>query len=88
MPDKCQAEESELEHGLNETTEDADGLVVWSDLTPGAGQPEHTRGDGDVIGDLELIPQLHGVVTIIGGPFVLVGHEGGLTDGKAEVVAL
>ena len=41
-----------------------------------------------MVGDLELVPPLPGVVAILGGAVVGSRHEGGLADGHAEAVAL
>ena len=67
-PDLDQTGESEFEVGLNQATEDAKGLVVTVDvlgvITPRTAQPVHSRGDLNVVGDLEAVPKLHGIATI------------------------
>jgi len=79
---------SEVELGLDHAAPDiatADAIGVG-----GAGDVEHTRGDADVVGNLELVPGFHGGghATVL-VPTGLVGDHGGYaTDGHPSAVAL
>ena len=100
---------SELEGGLEETAEVVELVVAvvltiateWTALTVGqiaiwTAEVVDRRSHRDVVGDLELVPPLPGVVAISNEVRTLIevvavahaGHEAGLTNGHSQGVAL
>ena len=100
---------SELEGGLEEATEVVELVVAvvltiateWTALAVGqvairTAEVVDRRSHRNVVGDLELVPPLPGVVAISNEVRILievvaigdVGHEGGLTNGHSQGVAL
>ena len=88
---KAQIGRSELEGGLNKATEVGEGIATGNCTafsTEGSAEVVDGGGDADVVGNLELVPPLPGVVAVVGLAFELAGGEGGLTKGHAQGVAL
>ena len=88
---------SELEGGLDQAAEVGEGVGGGevgrlssreTRLALGVGEVEDRRSHGDMVGDLELVPPLPGVVAILGVASVGSRHEGGLADGHTQGVAL
>ena len=100
---------SELEGGLEEAAEVVELVVAvvltiateWTALTIGqiairTAEVVDRRSHRDVVGDLELVPPLPGVVAVCNEVRLTievvavgdVGHEGGLTNGHTQGVAL
>ena len=84
---------SELEGGLDQAAHGVQAIVATLHVGVGLAQVVQSRGDRDVVGDLELVEEFPGVTTtseeqIIVTIGVDVGDEGGLTHCHTEGVAL
>ena len=95
MKTNARTDRSELEGGLHQIAKGPKGFgasttivfITTGRLTKGTRDVEGGRGDRDVVCDLELIEQLHGVVTVVRSAAFARCLELWLTDGEAEQIA-
>ena len=86
LPKEPHKQRSELELGLDQTAHGVQAVGIL--LREGLAQVVQSRGDRDVVGDLELVEEFPGVAgTLFDSVAIGFDDVGGLTNGKTEGVA-